>query len=217
MSQQNILYVQYWDIIREKEEEYSKFIIDEYNPVIRELGINIVGGYYVEAGEGPQTIACFTFDDLSKVNSIVISDKFLEITNRLTNFVKNRKAALAVSTGRISDKSYSLQENVWKWNFYYNVKPNKKSEYREFIGKTKEVFSKIDFVELTEEWRVLYGGKADYILELTFKDPYDIGRLMNTGEFREIEKIVKKEIINFAGSRILRVTERFEKPRWLKL
>jgi len=213
----SVLYTQYWNIIREKEAEYSKFILEEYNPVVRKLGINIVGGYYVEVGEGPNTIACFTFEDLSVVNQKITDQEFVEITNKLANYVKNRKAALAVSTGRVSDSKYSLQENVWKWNFYYNVKPGKKEDYREIIEKTVAILNELDFVELTEEWRVIYGGKADYILELTFKDPYDIGRLMNNTEFRDIEKKIKKEIIDFNSSRILRTTERFEKPRWLKL
>ena len=212
-----VLYAQYWDIIREKEDEYSKFIFEEYNPVVKDLGINIVGGYYVEVGEGPNTVACFTFDDLGSVNQKIADKKFIEITNKLMNFVKNRKSALAVATGRVSNVKYSLQENVWKWNFYYNVKPNKIKEYREIIKKTVEIFNLLDFVELTQEWRVIYGGKADYILELTFKDPFDIGRLMNSQEFRDLEKIIKKEIIDFNSSRILRTTERFEKPRWLKL
>ena len=212
-----VLYVQYWDIIREKEEEYSKFIVEEYNPVIKDLGIKIVGGYYVEVGEGPNTIACFTFNNIDIVNSTVIKQEFVEITNKLTEFVKNRRAALAISTGRINRPEYTLQENVWKWNFHYNVKPNKKSEYKDFIEKVVQVFNFLDFVELTEEWRIIYGGVADYILELTFKDPYDIGRLMNNKEYRELEKIVRKELIEFKSSKILRTTERFEKPRWLKL
>lgn len=213
----SVLYAQYWNIIREKEDEYSTFIVEEYNPVIKELGINIVGGYYVEVGEGPNTVACFTFDDLTTVNKKITDMRFVEITNKLTNFVKNRKAALAISTGRVGNSDYKLQENVWKWNFYYNVKPGKKDAYRDVIQKSVEIFEKLDFVELTEEWRMIYGGKADYIFELTFKDPFDIGRLMNNADFRDLEKLIKKEIIDFNSSRILRTTERFEKPRWLKL
>ena len=211
------LYVQYWDIIREKEDDYTRFIIEEYNPVIKKLGFNIVGGYYVEVGEGPNVIACFTFDNITAINDLVTTSDFVEITNKLSNFVRNRRAALFKSTGRVKKGDYKLQENVWKWNFHYNVKPNKKQQYRDFISKTIEIFDKIDFVELTEEWRVVYGGTADYILELTFKDPFDIGRLMNNAEYRELEKIVRKELIEFKSSKILRTTERFEKPRWLKL
>ncbi len=211
------LYVQYWDIIREKEDEYSKFVVDEYMPVVKKLGFKIVGGYYVEVGEGPGTIACFTHDDITKVNNLVVDDTFVEITNKLTNYVRNRRAALFISTGRVSKGEYSIQENAWKWNFHYNVKPGKKQEYREFINKIIDIINSIDFVELTEEWRVIYGGVADYILELTFKDPYDIGRLMNKKEFRDLEKIVRKELVEVKSSKILRSTERFEKPRWLKL
>jgi hypothetical protein len=212
-----VLYVQHWDIIRSKEESYSNFVINEYNPVIEELGIKIVGGYYVEVGEGPGTIACFTFNELSTVNDTVTDVKFLEITNKLTKYVKNRKSVLAVSTGRVKGHEYTLQKNSWKWNFYYNVKADKKKEYRKTMEKVVEIFKALDFVELTEEWRVIYGGKADYLLELTFSDPFDIGRLMNKTEFRDLEKLLKKELIDFHSSRILRSTERFEEPRWLKL
>ncbi len=212
-----VLYVQSWDIIREKEEEYSEFVVNEYNPVVEELGIKIVGGYYVEVGEGPGTIACFAFNDLSVVNGKITNPKFIEITNQLAKFVKNRKSALAVSTGRVDAPEYTLQKNRWKWNFYYNVKHNKKSDYREAMKKTVEIFKAIDFVELTEEWRVIYGGRADYLLELTFDDPFDIGRLMNNAAYRDWEKLMKKELIDFHSSRVLRSTERFEEPRWLKL
>ncbi len=213
----NVLYVQYWDIIREKEDEYVKFILNEYNPVIKKIGFKIVGGYYVEVGEGPNTIACFTLNDITKVNELVTTEEFVDITNKLGNFVRNRKAALFKSTGRVSEKEYKLQENVWKWNFHYNVKPNKKQQYRDFMEKVVKIFNKIDFVELTQEWRVIYGGIADYILELTFQHPYDIGRLMYNSDFRELEKIVRKELVEVKSSKILRTTERFEKPRWLKL
>ena len=213
----NVLYIQHWDIIKEKEDDYAKFIVEEYNPVIKDIGFKIVGGYYVEVGEGPNTIACFTLDDVVKVNELVTTEKFIQITNKLANYVRNRRAALYISTGRVNQEEYKLQENVWKWNFHYNVKPNKKQEYREFIEKIAKVFSNIDFVELTEEWRVIYGGNADYILELSFKHPYDIGRLMYNSDFRELEKVVRKELVEVKSSKILRTTERFEKPRWLKL
>ena len=213
----NVLYVQYWDIIKEKEDEYVDFILEEYNPVIKNLGFKIVGGYYVEVGEGPHTIACFSLDDVVKINELVTTEKFIFVTNKLTNFVRNRRAALFISTDRVNQNEYKLQENVWKWNFHYNVKPNKKQQYKDFINKIVKAFENIDFVELTQEWRVIYGGTADYILELTFKHPYDIGRLMYNNDFRDLEKVIRKEIVEIKSSKILRTTERFEKPRWLKL
>ncbi len=213
----NVLYVQYWDIIQEKEEEYEKFVIEEYIPKIKQIGFNVVGGYYVEVGQGPGVIACLSMDDPVGVNELVISNDFIELTNKLAFYIRNRKAVLLFSTGRVSKGAYKIQENVWKLNYHYNVKPNKKPEYREFIKRLIDIFDKIEFVELTEEWRVLYGGEADYIVEFSFKDPYDIGRLMRLPEFRDVEKEVRKNFVEVKSSKILRCTERFEKPRWLKL
>ncbi len=213
----NTLYVQYWDIIRSKEDEYSKYIVDKYNPSAKKAGLKIVGGYYVEAGMGPSVVACFTANDLNVINECVHNENFIKSNNKLLNYVENKRSLLAISTGRTGLKKYRIQEGIWKWNHYYTVKPDKKELYREFIKKAIEVFGKIDFVELTEEWHILYGGTSDYLLEMSFKDPYDIARLMNNENFREMEKQLKKELIIDYSNRILRSTERFEKPRWITL
>ncbi len=213
----NVLFAQYWDVNREKEDEYQSFIGETYIPAVSELGLQVVGGYYVEVGPGPSTVGVLSADDIGRINEIVVSERFRKLTNQLNYFVRHRRAALGCSTGRVSQQTYTIQKGVWKWNHYYNVKPNHKDEYKKFLGQMSEVFSRLDFVELTEEWHVLYGGVADYILEMTFKDPIDISRLMNNQHFRNLEKLVKQKMIENYSSRIMRSTERFERPRWITL
>ncbi|NIA19170.1 MAG: hypothetical protein GWP07_01890 [Xanthomonadaceae bacterium] len=213
----SILLAQSWNVKNEREDEYLSFIAEKYNPTVTSLGLRIVGGYYVEVGTGPSTVAVLSADDVSLVNGIVVSEEYRKITNELNFFVNNRRAALGVSTGRISKAAYTIQEGVWKWNHYYNVRPNKKEDYKKFLKQLGQVIDQLDFVELTQEWHMLYGGVADYLLEMTFQDPIDISRLLNSQQFRDMEKLVKKELIIDYSSRILRSTERFEKPRWITL
>ena len=213
----NILLAQYWNVKNEQEDEYLSFITEHYNPTVASLGLQIVGGYYVEVGGGPSTIAVLSGENISRVNEIVVSEAYRKITNELNSFVNNRRAALGVSTGRVSEEVYTIQEGVWKWNHYYNVRPNKKEDYKKFLKQLVRVIDRLDFVELTQEWHMLYGGAADYLLEMTFKDPIDVSRLLNNQQFREMEKLVKKELIVDYSSRILRSTERFEKSRWITL
>jgi hypothetical protein len=213
----NVLFTQNWDVRREREDEYLEFITGKYIPAVAELGLELVGGYYVEVGAGPLLVAVYSAENVSRVNELVVSEKFRQITNELNFYIKNRRAALGVSTGRVGQKPYTIQEGVWKWNHYYNVRPNCKNEYKKFLGQLQEVFAQLDFVELTEEWHMLYGGAADYLLEMTFKDPIDIARLLNNHQFRELEKLVKKELIVDYSNRMLRSTERFDKPRWITL
>ncbi|MEA2108075.1 MAG: hypothetical protein U9P07_01475 [Pseudomonadota bacterium] len=213
----NILLAQHWDVKNEKEDDYLSFIAEKYNPTVTSLGLRIVGGYYVEVGDGPSTVAVLSSDNISQVNEIVVSEEYRKITNELNFFVSNRRAALGISTGRVGLEVYAIQEGVWKWNHYYNVRPNKKDDYKLFLQKISKDLEQLDFVELTQEWHMLYGGTADYLLEMTFKDPIDVSRLLNNQQFRELEKLVKKELIINYSSRILRSTERFEKPRWITL
>jgi len=213
----NVLLAQYWDVNREREDEYRAFIGETYMPAVTELGLKVVGGYYVEVGPGPNLVGVLSADSIGRVNEIVVSEKFRQLTNELNHFVRNRRAALGYSTGRVGQGSYSIQKGVWKWNHYYNVRPHQKDEYKKFLGQMCEVFAKLDFVELTEEWHILFGGTADYILEMTFKDPIDISRLMNNHHFRNLEKLVKQKMIENYSSRIMRSTERFDRPRWITL
>lgn len=213
----NVLYTQQWNVERDKEAEYLAFISEKYNPKVTSLGLQIVGGYYVEVGVGPTTVAVFSAENINLINEIVISEEYRKITNELNFYVNSRTSALGFSTGRVSNEPYTIQEGVWKWNHYYNVRPNKKDDYKRILGQIVKAIEKLDFVELTQEWHMLYGGRADYLLEMTFKDPIDAARLLNNQQFRELEKTIKKELIIDYSNRLIRSTERFDKPRWITL
>ncbi len=213
----NVLFTQQWNVDRDKEDEYLSFITESYNPNITSLGLKIVGGYYAEIGTGPTTVAVFSAENINIINEIVVSDKYRQITNELNFYINNRTSALGFSTGRVSTEPYTIQEGVWKWNHYYNVRPNKKDDYKRTLEQVATVIERLDFVELTQEWHMLYGGRGDYLLEMTFKDPIDVARLLNNQQFRTLEKLIKKELIVDYSSRLLRSTERFDKPRWVTL
>jgi len=213
----NVLFTQQWNVERDKEDEYLAFITEQYNPKITSLGLKIVGGYYVEIGTGPTTVAVFSADNINQINEIALSEEYRQITNKLNFYINSRSTALGFSTGRVSQEPYTIQEGVWKWNHYYNVRPNKKNDYKHTLGQIVTVIEKLDFVELTQEWHMLYGGRGDYLLEMTFKDPIDVARLLNNQQFRNLEKLIKKELIVNYSSRLLRSTERFDKPRWVTL
>jgi hypothetical protein len=213
----NILFAQQWNVNRDKEADYLAFIVEKYFPGVVALGLKIVGGYYVEVGAGPGTVGVLSSDSLEVVNEAVVSPAFRQLTNELSFFISDRQASLGISTGRVSEAEYTIQEGVWKWNHYYNVRSQKKNNYKQFIKQLAEAFAQIDYVELTQEWHMLYGGRGDYLLEMTFKDPVDIARLLNNQQFRELEKLVKKDLITNYSSRIMRSTEKFDKPRWITL
>ena len=66
------------------------------------------------------------------------------------------------------------------------------------------------------DWRVI-GGTSEIVAELTFRDPVDIGRLLNNEDFRKPTLKLKNGYVTNYKSRILRCTERFDEPKWFRL
>jgi hypothetical protein len=66
---------------------------------------------------------------------------------------------------------------------------------------------KLDYLECDGRWNVLFfGGFSEIIAEFTFKDPIDIGRLLNNEDFRKVTLKLRSEfVINTrAGSFVAR-------------
>lgn len=101
---------------------------------------------------------------------------------------------------------------------HWSHRADKRMIYDSFLNEEYlPALDKIDYVEATGVWAVLIGAVCQIICELTFKNPVDIGRLLDNPEFRQVNgKLRRNDICNYS-SRIIRTTERFDEPRWYRL
>ena len=214
----SVLFIHNWDIIQGKENEYERFVTDVLIPETTILGLMAVGGYYVEVGFGPRVIAVHRANEPDRMSAVIADKQFRELTTELKNYVYNYRRAILEPTGAVRRGTYTIQKGVWKFNQYYDLVPGMKKEYAEFvIHEHLPVMEKIEYAEVTGGWNVVVGGFSEIIAEFTFRDPMDIGRLLNNEEFRRITlKLRSKYVTNYA-CRILRCTERFDEPKWFKL
>ena len=98
------------------------------------------------------------------------------------------------------------------------MKPGVKKQYADFIMKDHmPTVAKMDYVEVTGGWNVILGGWSEVVAEYTFRDPVDIGRLLNNEDFRTLTLKLRSRYVENYKSRILRCTERFDEPKWFKL
>ena len=213
-----ILLAQEWDIIRGKEDEYEAFVSEQFIPRTNAMGLESVGGFYVEVGFGPRIISMKSAKDPDSLFKAFFSDEFKQVVTELSEFISNRRNRVLLSTGRVSENGYKIQKGVWKYNQYYDKLPGKRKEYKDFIIKEYlPAMKEIDYLEVTNGWNVVFGGICNIIGELTLKSPVDVGRLLDDPVFREVtEKLRRKYVVNYQ-TRVLRTTERFEQPRWYRL
>ena len=207
-----------WDIPPEMEDEYSAFVAQTFIPKCNEMGLLSVGGYYVEVGQGPRIISVKRAESLEDLARVMSSPAYREIVRDLKQYVVGYRSKILRPTGRTRDKPYELQKGVWKYNQYYDVLPGKRTEYAAFVtDEYVPMLEKIEYLEVTGGWNVLIGGVSEIIGELTFKDPADIGFLLENASYRELTHTLRRDYVTNYSSRIMKTTERFDEPRWFVL
>lgn len=213
------LFTQHWDIIPGTEEEYAGFLTKTYIPQTTTDAYYPVGGYYVQVGFGPRTIAVYIVEDFHKFWDFVTGAKFKELTFQLKGYVYNYHSGIYEPTGNVKKNGkYTIQKNVWKFNQYYDLKPGVKKEYANYIiNEHIPAIRDLDYLEITGGWNVLFGGFSEIIAEFTFKDPIDIARLLNNENFNRVTTALRDDYALNYRSRIMRCTERFGEPKWFSL
>jgi len=214
----SLLLTQDWDVLRGKEDEYAAFVTRTFIPECNKLGLQSVGGFYVAVGVGPKVISIKSAPSLGDLYAAMASTKFTALKQALKSYVVNYSSKILEPMLLAGPKDYVIQKGVWKFNIYYDVNPECRKEYEQFLrAQVLPALGAIDYVEVTEGWNVLIGGFSEVILELTFRDSVDIGRILGNPRFREITYTLCRDYVRNYKSRILRTTERFDEPRWFRL
>jgi hypothetical protein len=213
-----VLFTQSWDVVRGKEEDYEDFVTTALLPGMAAIGLTPVGGYYVEVGLGPRIIGVHRANDLKELFACLAMQEFRQLILRAKSLVYNYRTAVLEPAGKVKHVEYVIQKGVWKLNQYYDLRADRKKEYADFVmGEYIPALQRLDYVEVTGGWNVVLGGVSEIIGELTFKDPVDIGRMLNSEEFRKANLKLQDEFVTNYQNRILRCTERFDEPKWFRL
>ena len=76
-----------WDIRQEKESEYFEFLVHEFIPALNKLGIADILVWYTAYGDCEQKLAEGTTESLEAMNSILQSEEWVILIDKLQNYV----------------------------------------------------------------------------------------------------------------------------------
>ncbi len=206
------LFNQHWDIIPGKEEEYTKFAINQHIPTLKKIGINLVGGFHVVIGEGPRIIAVGAVDSFQKLQKALESEEYESVTAQMKQFVLNYCCRILKPTGRVKITKYNIQLRVWKFNQYFNILPGKEKEYSDFIIKDHLPTMEKQGIKMTGGWQVVIGAGPSIVAEGTAGSLTEIAKAIDSDEYRRITNILTSTYVTDYSSRILAPTGRIELP-----
>ena len=206
------LFNQHWDIITGEEEEYTRFAINHYIPIMKKIGITPVGGFHVIVGEGPRVISVGTVDSLQKLQKAMETEEYEKVTAQVQCYVLNYCSRILKPTGRVKTDNYTIQLRVWKFNQYFNIIPGKEKEYTEFIRKDYLPIMEKLGIKITGGWQVVIGPGPYIVAEATARSIVDIAKALESDEYKRNTKILISKYVTDYSSRILAPTGRIELP-----
>jgi hypothetical protein len=93
IREDTVKFNQMWDLVGDKR-EYGRFVINEFYPLLEELGISVAREWEVFIGDGPSIICEGRAKDINNLIGNLQSDKFQEAKQKLKQFVENYESRL---------------------------------------------------------------------------------------------------------------------------
>jgi len=78
-----------WDILPNLEQEYFEFVISDFLPEIKQLGIRPADIWYTMYGDQPQIMVAAKTQSQASLNVVMASKEWQLLLENLSKFVKN--------------------------------------------------------------------------------------------------------------------------------
>lgn len=196
-----VKFIQYWDVLSEREDEFSKFVKKSYIPGINETGyIRIVGSWHVAAGEGPHSIMEGVADSVKNVHNLLQLEDFKKLSHLLHFLITNYKSKLLVPTGPVegivpADKNY-------RFNHHYDVNYDKYDDYMAFIINEQLPTMEELGVKMIGGWYVAIGPGPNMVVEGACPSIKTIMDAIGSERYRRLVANLLS-MVNGFGSKIL--------------
>ncbi|MBT8371333.1 MAG: hypothetical protein KJO34_10250 [Deltaproteobacteria bacterium] len=93
IGEDTIKFNQTWDLIGDKR-AYGRYVIDEFYPLLEELGISVAQEWEVLIGDGPSIICEGRAMDINNLIHNLQSDRFQKAKQKLKEFVENYESRI---------------------------------------------------------------------------------------------------------------------------
>jgi hypothetical protein len=194
---------QYWDLLPGKQAEYADFIREDFFPTLKNLGVQVVAGWYMLVGKGPHIVIEGTTQDVYAIDKIVTSTAFKAMHTRLSNMVQNYMSRIMVPTGRVPKEHGQMPPpKIVKFNQSWSINPGCEEQYSRFIREKHIPVMESLGITIAAGWQVLIGAGPNILSEGHVQDLETIGRALSDERYRLLITALEA-LVNSYESRIL--------------
>jgi len=94
IDSETVKYAQMWDLISDKKKEYGQYVINEFYPLLEDIGISVASEWEVLIGDGPGIICEGRAKDVGNLIGNLQSKKFQGAKRRLKEYVEHYESRI---------------------------------------------------------------------------------------------------------------------------
>jgi len=205
-------FVQTWDTVPGRKQEYAAFIAAEFLPAMKAAGVAVQSGWYTLFGGSPHIWVESLVQSLSEIDQALSQERTKEVLNRFLSLVSSYSSCVLEPLGwgtEAKEKGESRGDAriVQAWDEL----PGGRETLEAFV--IQEYLPKMERIGLKpiNSWRVLLGAGPRWILETTVSD---VSIILNAlGDKGYLRSMVKAEEVALRQQNRLLIRHR----RFMKL
>ena len=192
----------YWSIIQGKDQEYRKFIINDFIPRLNKLNLHVVAGWTVLIGGYSEIMLECVCNDLDLLEKALRDERYKGIKADLLNYVKKYKTKVLIPSGLRDAYTIEMEPTTVKFNQMWDVVSGQKNEYDQLTNE--EFYPAIEAlgISIAREWEVLIGEGPGIICEGRVNDISKLIESLKSDSFISAKRKLKMFVENYE-SRVL--------------
>ncbi len=194
-------FIQFFDILSGKEDEFNHFASKNYIPGIQDMGLTrIVGSWHVAAGEGPYCIFESVANSVEDINRILMLEEFEKLNHLLHFLITNYKTKILATTGHMAKEIPSSVN--YRFNHHYNIDTANYDQYMHFMEQQHIPVMENLGINIIGRWYVAIGPGPNIVVEGSCASAKQILQAIGSTEYRELTSKIFDLVDDF-GSKIL--------------
>jgi hypothetical protein len=194
-------FIQFFDILSGKEEEFVHFATKNYIPGIHEMGFTrIIGSWHVAAGEGPYCILESVADSVQGINRLLMAEEFDKLNHLLHFLITNYKTKILAPTGhRVEEIPGGVN---YRFNHHYNIHAANSDDYLRFMAQKYVPVMETLGIKVIGRWYVAIGPGPQMVVEGSCDSTRQILQAIGSPEYYRLTETIFGLVDDF-GSKIL--------------
>jgi hypothetical protein len=203
-----IKFVQTWNPIARRKQEYATFITHEFQPLMKALGLEVVSGWYTLTGGGPSILVESPAGSLDQVENALTDERFFEMLDRFMNLVThyaNRVLKPAGWATRYHWRVPSPQEV--KYVQTWDILPGHQEAYQRFVREVQIPQMEAIGLGVTAGWHLMVGSGPQVLSEALAPNLVSIAKALQDERYLRL-MMGLEDLVRHYESRVL-IRQRF--------